>query len=144
MDTIFPELVTNHLAQSRPCLCDPHVHVHRKILTYCSEYLQSVAALTPVPQSPTYSSTNTSQLTTSPSSPSAQQILIAQLLVSLLSSPHFAMPLNDLKTILAQKTGAEPNLNLPQGTTKVLYVCVAKRLVTIDRGGGKQIVKFDL
>lgn len=117
-------------------------------------YLQSVASLTPVPQSPTSSSTSTSQSSTSPAPPAPEQILTCYLLVSLFSCPsHFSMPLSELKALLAQKAGSDGSgpggsligvLGGPQATNKILYNCVAKRLLAIDRSAGKQIVKFDV
>lgn len=113
-----------------------------------SAYLGSIAALTPVPQSPTY--TNSSVTSATPAQPSAQQILTAHLLVSLLSSPGFSMPLAKVKSLLAEKSGIDGSNGLvgvlggPQNTNRVLYGCVAKRLVKIDRGGGEQTVKFDI
>lgn len=54
------------------------------------------------------------------------------------------MPLNNVKTLLAQKAGTSgPNGVIGgQGTLKALYACVAKKLLRIDRGGGEQVVKF--
>ncbi len=64
--------------------------------------------------------------------------------------PHyttkFSMPLNKVKESLAAKasTGGSAVLIAGQGTTRVIYGCVAKRLIKIDRGGGEQVVKFDV
>jgi hypothetical protein len=59
------------------------------------------------------------------------------------------MPLNKLKEVLASKVkgddpGAAANLLGGQVTTRALYACVAKKLVKIERGGGEQVVKFDV
>lgn len=57
------------------------------------------------------------------------------------------MPLNELKTTLAAKIkGDGPTANVLGGqvTTRTLYACVAKKLVKIERGGGEQVVKFDI
>lgn len=63
------------------------------------------------------------------------------------------MPLGKLKVLIAEKAGSDgpaPSGSLvgvlggPQGTSRVLYGCVAKRLIKIDRGGGEQVVKFDV
>ncbi|KAJ7166481.1 hypothetical protein C8R43DRAFT_1061292 [Mycena crocata] len=111
-------------------------------------HLQSIAVLTPTPASP---STTVSSLTTPlQTAPTPQQILTAHLLLALLSTgPQFAMPLNRVKEALAAKasTGGGSSGGAViggQSTTRVLYGCVAKRLVKIERGGGEQIVKFDL
>ena len=52
------------------------------------------------------------------------------------------MPLHKVKEALAEK--AQGSLGVGRGTTSVLYGCVAKRLLRIDRGGGEQVVKFDV
>lgn len=56
------------------------------------------------------------------------------------------MPLNKVKESLTAKasTGGSAVLIAGQGTTRVIYGCVAKRLIKIDRGGGEQVVKFDV
>jgi hypothetical protein len=53
------------------------------------------------------------------------------------------MPLNKVKEELVTKAGGT-SAALTFGTTRILYGCVAKRLVKIERGGGEQIVKFDV
>ncbi|KAK0195271.1 hypothetical protein F5146DRAFT_1024814 [Armillaria mellea] len=108
-------------------------------------HLQSISALVPTPSSPSQSSLLS--VDTVPSQPTPQQILTAYLLVTLLSCPpKFSMPLNKVKESLAAKasTGGSAVLVAGQGTTRVLYGCVAKRLIKIDRGGGEQVVKFDV
>ncbi|PBK73792.1 hypothetical protein ARMSODRAFT_952863 [Armillaria solidipes] len=108
-------------------------------------HLQSISALVPTPSSPSQSSLLSAD--TVPSQPTPQQILTAHLLVTLLSCPpKFSMPLNKVKESLAAKasTGGSAVLIAGQGTTRVLYGCVAKRLIKIDRGGGEQVVKFDV
>ncbi|KAJ6593774.1 hypothetical protein B0H19DRAFT_1091950 [Mycena capillaripes] len=109
-------------------------------------HLQSIAALTPTPASP---STTISSLTApAPAAPAPQQILTAHLLLSLLNTgPQFSMPLNKVKELLAAKASTSGGAGIVlggQSTTRVLYGCVAKRLVKIERGGGEQIVKFDV
>ena len=52
------------------------------------------------------------------------------------------MHLHKVKEALADK--AQGSLSTGRGTTSVLYGCVAKRLLKIDRGGGEQVVKFDV
>lgn len=108
-------------------------------------HLQSVSALVPTPSSPSQSSLLSANA--APSQPTPHQILTAHLLLTLLSCPpKFSMPLNKLKESLAVKasTGGSAALVAGQGTTRVLYGCVAKRLVKIERGGGEQVVKFDV
>lgn len=108
-------------------------------------HLQSISALVPTPSSPSQSSLLS--VDTAPSQPTPQQILTAHLLVTLLSCPpKFSMPLNKVKESLAAKasTGGSAVLVAGQGTTRVLYGCVAKRLIKIDRGGGEQVIKFDV
>lgn len=68
------------------------------------------------------------------------------MLLSLLTSPpHFSIPLNTAKDLLVAKASSGGSATgAGQGTTRIIYGCVAKRLVKIDRGGGEQIVKFDI
>lgn len=59
------------------------------------------------------------------------------------------MPLNKLKEVLASKVngddkGTAASLFGGQVTTRALYACVAKKLMKIERGGGEQVVKFDV
>lgn len=54
------------------------------------------------------------------------------------------MSLNKVKNKLAAKAKEGGASGAGQNTTRVLYGCVAARLVKIDRGGGEQIVKFDI
>ncbi|KAF8210097.1 hypothetical protein K438DRAFT_1665096 [Mycena galopus ATCC 62051] len=93
-------------------------------------HLQTVAALTPTPASP---STTVSSLTApTPTAPTPQQILTAHLLLSLLNTgPQFSMPLNKVKESLAAKASTSGGAGTVLGgssTTRVLYGCVAKRL----------------
>lgn len=94
--------------------------------------IQSLAIQSPSSLSP--SSSSISSLPTfdsaSGGSPTPQQVNIAQLLHALLTAPNHAMQLNKLKTII--------------DGTRALYACVAKKLIRIDRGGGEQIVLFDV
>ncbi|KAJ6558598.1 hypothetical protein DFH09DRAFT_535939 [Mycena vulgaris] len=109
-------------------------------------HLQTVAALTPTPASP--STTISSLAAPAPTAPTPQQILTAHLLLALLATgPNFSMPLNKVKETLAAKASSSGGAGAVlggQSTTRALYGCVAKRLVKIERGGGEQIVKFDL
>lgn len=109
-------------------------------------HLQELCNLPPQLDSPGPSSVSTSS-TPQTHSPSLQQILTAYLLVSLLSAPpQYSMPLNKVKDSLAAKakSGGISVGMLGQGTSRVLYGCVAKRLVKVERGGGEQTVKFDI
>ncbi|KIO04432.1 hypothetical protein M404DRAFT_547693 [Pisolithus tinctorius Marx 270] len=96
-------------------------------------HIQVLAVQSPTPQSPTSSSV--SSLTSISSSgtgggPTPHQINTAQLLYTLLTAPGFAMQLNKLKAAI--------------GGTRVLYACVAKKLIRIDRSSGEQVVHFDV
>lgn len=122
----------------------PSLHPDTSNSRHYSAHLQTIAALTPTPASP---STTVSSLA-APTAPTPQQILTAHLLLTLLASgPHFSMPLNKVKEALAAKastSGGAGGVLGGQNTTHALYGCVAKRLVKIERGGGEQIVKFDV
>lgn len=112
-------------------------------------HLQSIASQTPSPASPSSASVSSISAPNPPSGqPTTQQILTAHLLLTLLGAPpKFSMPLNELKTTLAAKIkGDGPTANVLGGqvTTRTLYACVAKKLVKIERGGGEQVVKFDI
>lgn len=97
----------------------------------------------PRPESPVASSISSTSIEGSP--PTFQQIMTAHLLMMLLTaSPHYSMSLNKVKNNLAAKAKEGGASGAGQSTTRVLYGCVAKRLVKIDRGGGEQIVKFDI
>ncbi|KAJ7502759.1 hypothetical protein B0H11DRAFT_601294 [Mycena galericulata] len=109
-------------------------------------HLRTIAALTPTPTSP---STTISSLTApAPTAPTPQQILTAHLLLTLLSTgPHFSMPLNKVKESLTDKASMSGGAGLvvgDQSTTRILFACVRKRLLKIERGGGEQVIKFDL
>lgn len=54
------------------------------------------------------------------------------------------MPLNTVKENLGLKAKSCGVTAAGTGPTKVLFTCMGKRLVKIDRGGGEQIVKFDV
>jgi len=54
------------------------------------------------------------------------------------------MPLNEAKSLLITKAGGGTTVMTGQGTSRILYGCVAKRLIKIERGKGEQIVKFDV
>ncbi|EIW83249.1 hypothetical protein CONPUDRAFT_164227 [Coniophora puteana RWD-64-598 SS2] len=97
------------------------------------EYLTSLSSESPAPSSPTSSSIS-SLAPGGPGggAPTTQQVHIAFLLTALLGEDRYCMPLPRLKEALGSRG------------TRALYSCVAKKLVRIDRGGGEQIVMFDL
>ncbi|KAF5325704.1 hypothetical protein D9611_000161 [Ephemerocybe angulata] len=103
--------------------------------------LRGVSSMTPILESPSQSSVTTANS----HGPSAQEILTAYLLIEVLSSPGHAMPLNKLKDSLTTKakTSGLTVGALGQNPTRILYGCVGKRLIKIDRSGGEQLVKFD-
>jgi hypothetical protein len=78
--------------------------------------------------------------------PTSQQILTAHLLIALLeAAPTYALPLAKVKEILSAKGGDAGTVAIGGGgSIRVLYGCVAKRLVKIDRGRGEQTVRFDV
>ncbi|PCH43834.1 hypothetical protein WOLCODRAFT_132982 [Wolfiporia cocos MD-104 SS10] len=113
-------------------------------------HLQSLASRTPAPPSPSTSfSSLSATIPSSPSNASVQQILTAHMLLALLHSPpSYAMSLGKLKETLSTKS-AETGINTGgvlggSGLTRPIYGCVAKRLLKIERGGGEQVVKFDV
>ncbi|KXN90213.1 hypothetical protein AN958_04703 [Leucoagaricus sp. SymC.cos] len=78
---------------------------------------------------------------TTSGAPTSQQVLIATLLVGLLaSSAEHSLPLTKVKELLTTRTDgtAQPN------SSRIVYGCVAKRLLKIDRTGGEQVVRFDV
>ncbi|KAI0281004.1 hypothetical protein BGY98DRAFT_960479 [Russula aff. rugulosa BPL654] len=109
-------------------------------------HLHTLAAQDPLPTSPTASSLSSITITASATqSPTSQQVLTAQLLIALLEAPpQYALPLAKVKEVLSAR-GEKGSAVIGSGaSTRVLYGCVAKRLVRIDRGGGEQIVRFDV
>ncbi|ESK92943.1 hypothetical protein Moror_9016 [Moniliophthora roreri MCA 2997] len=104
-------------------------------------HLQTISSLTPTPASP---STTISSASGGNVPPSPQQILIATLLLALLTSPQLSLPLNKVKELLFEKASTSGSAALVSSHSRVLYGCVAKRLLKIERGGGEQIVKFDI
>ncbi|KAI0093281.1 hypothetical protein BDY19DRAFT_1045526 [Irpex rosettiformis] len=102
-------------------------------------HLQALSAQNPSTDSPSVSSLS-SLSTAQPGGgpPTAQQIHTARILLALLSAPpSYSMPLNALKEILNNGTAIGAG-------TRPIYACVAKRLLKIERGGGEQVVRFDL
>ena len=60
------------------------------------------------------------------------------------ATPHYALPLNQVKENLALKAKTSGIRMAGQGNARILYGCVAKRLIKIDRSGREQVVKFDI
>ncbi|KAI0700947.1 hypothetical protein BC835DRAFT_323423 [Cytidiella melzeri] len=106
------------------------------------KHLQSLATQKPAVDSPSVSSL--SSLSTAQgdaSQPTAQQIATAHILLALLSAPpSHSMSLNALKDVLSSSNEGM----VGAAVTRPIYACVAKRLLKIERGGGKQVVKFDV
>ena len=72
-------------------------------------------------------------------------MLTAQLIIALLeATPQHALPLAKVKEILSSRDEKGAAVIGSSATIRVLYASVAKRLVRIDRGGGEQIVRFDI
>jgi len=130
----------------------------KELITHLQSFSTAPLSPTPSPRSSPSLSSH-SNTTDKPSKPSSQQILISHLLLSLLSSPpHFSMSLRAVKEELAARAQADISkregeearergaitIVSGQNTTRALYALVAKRLVKIERGGGEQIVKFDM
>jgi hypothetical protein len=107
-----------------------------------SSRLKEVSNQSPAPESPSHSSLSTG---TGTQGVTAQQVLIAFVLYQLVSSPGHAMALNGLKDALSSKiTSSGLSVSaLGQNPTRIIYGCVAKRILKIDRTGKEQIVKFD-
>lgn len=71
-------------------------------------------------------------------------MLTARLLLALLEAPpHFALPLAKVKELLSARESVG---TMAGASNRVLYGCVAKRLMRIDRdrGKGEQTVRFDV
>ncbi|GLB37232.1 hypothetical protein LshimejAT787_0402830 [Lyophyllum shimeji] len=82
-------------------------------------HLETLSDLSPSPASPSASSASSASAGV-PTTPTSQQILTAHLLLSLLSNPpHFSLPLNKAKDLLAAKAGAGA---VAQGTTRIFLI----------------------
>lgn len=128
--------------RSKPPRAKETLYVHfiffiSNLLTYPSAHLESLSSQTPSPTSPTASSFSSLAPSMVPGQPTSQQIATCQLLLTLLKQPGFSMTLNKLKEALAEGGGSA-------GGTRTMYACVAKKLIKIERGGGEQVVKFDV
>jgi hypothetical protein len=66
------------------------------------------------------------------------------LLALLEATPSYALPLAKVKEVLSAKGDAGVASIRSGGSIRVLYACVAKRLMKIERGGGEQTVRFDI
>lgn len=104
-----------------------------------SAHLQSLSTQTPSLNSPSASSLSSLTFGAPPTQPTGQQVITARMLLVLLNNPpSYSMSLNALKDALSQAEGGIA------GVTRPIYACVAKRLLKIERGGGEQLVKFDV
>lgn len=101
-----------------------------------------MANSTPQPDSPNASSVSSVALDAA-SPPSAQQVLTAHLLVQLLSPPY-TVPLKQLKESIMLKAQTCGVMNSQGRATQIVFNCVAKGLVKIDRSSREQFVKFDI
>ena len=117
---------------------------HSRQLISPSAHLHTLAAQDPLPTSPIASSLSSATVVAA-QPPTSQQVLTAHLLIALLEAPpQYALPLARVKEILSTR-GDKGVAAIGSGSSiRVLYGCVAKRLVRIDRGGGEQIVRFDV
>jgi len=102
-----------------------------------SAHLESLSSQAPTPASPATSSLSSLAPSVVFGQPTSQQIATCQLLLTLLVQPGFSMSLGRLKEALAERGGSA-------GGTRMLYACVAKKLIKIERGGGEQVIKFDV
>jgi len=76
--------------------------------------------------------------------PTLQQVLIATLVINLLASTaDYSLPLSNVRELLADRTKNFANPS-QLNSSRMVYHCVAKRLLKIDRSGGGQIVRFDV
>jgi len=107
-------------------------------------HLSSLSSLTPSPASPVQSVSSVSAATRANAPPTAQQILTATLLFTLLTAPNHSLSLNKVKEVLTAKASTSGSAAMVSGHSRILYGCVAKRLLKIERGSGEQIVKFDI
>lgn len=111
------------------------------VICFHSAHLQQLSLQTTSPGSPTTSVSSTTSATQTQPAATTQQILIAHVLLALLAvPPSYSMSLSKLKEKLAEKNGGVT----AQAVTRPIYSCVAKRLLKIERGGGEQVVRFDI
>jgi hypothetical protein len=102
--------------------------------TSTSAHLQSISTLSLNPPSPSISSVSS----TTPNQPTQQGILTAHLILALLSSQNNGrLNLKAVKAMLTEKGAGASG-------SRIVYGSVAKKLVRIERGGGEQIVMFDV
>ncbi|KAH9924407.1 uncharacterized protein B0H18DRAFT_1119942 [Fomitopsis serialis] len=107
--------------------------------------LHQLSNSTPAPSSPSISLSSfsaTAPVSTTSAQPSAQQILTAHMLLTLLSSPPtYSMPFGRIKEALSDKVasiGIRASAVGGAGITRPVYGCVAKRLLKIERGAGSR------
>ncbi|KZT68323.1 hypothetical protein DAEQUDRAFT_766492 [Daedalea quercina L-15889] len=138
--TIGEQLKSGHASGGRPLRAKETIAL-----------LDQLSNSTPAPSSPSISLSSfsaTAPTTAASSQPSAQQILTAHMLMTLLSSPPtYALPFSRIKEVLSEKStsiGVRASAVGGAGITRPVYGCVAKRLLKIERGGREQVVKFDV
>ncbi|KIY65920.1 hypothetical protein CYLTODRAFT_491915 [Cylindrobasidium torrendii FP15055 ss-10] len=132
--TMGDAIMPNRDASVKPPMAKPTI-----------QHLQMIDTSTPTLGSPSTSSVVTDE----DDAPTwnLQQILVAHLLLAMIMSPPtYAMPFAKAKQVVAAKAAehGDAAFSVGQGSSRVVYNCVAKRLVKIERGGGEQTVKFNL
>ncbi|KAF5369374.1 hypothetical protein D9758_002682 [Tetrapyrgos nigripes] len=102
-------------------------------------HLRYLSSLTPVPASPVQSVSSLSTAARANAPPTPQQILTATLLFALLSAPGHSLSLNKVKEVITAKASTSGSAAMVAGHTRILYGCVAKRLLKIDRDLGSRL-----
>lgn len=122
-----------------------------RLICHIRVILEQLSNSTPAPSSPSISMSSfsaTAPAATATAQPSAQQILTAHMLLTLLSTPPtYSMPFGHIKEVLSEKLtsiGVRASAVGGAGTTRPVYGCVAKRLLKFERGGREQVVRFDV
>ena len=108
-----------------------------------SARLKELSNQIPTPDSPSQSSLSTGTVA---NGVTAQQVLIAFVLYELLSAPNHSMSMNSMKDALGVKiksSGLSVSA-LGQNPSRIVYGCVAKRVLKFDRTGKEQMIKFDV
>ena len=136
-------MVLGRHTQKKQCTIADIFYDPTRAYLWLSAHLHMLASQDPVTASPAASSLSSA---TAPStqSPTSQQVLTARLLLALLEvPPQFALPLAKVKELLSAKESVG---TMAGASNRVLYGCVAKRLMRIDRdrGKGEQTVRFDI
>lgn len=104
---------------------------------FCRESLANLSTLSPLPLPEASSSAI-------PPVPTFQQVLTAHLLVSLALADKHSLSMNTCKDLLTAKASEETGNISTQSPIRILYACVGKKLLKIERGSGEQIVRFDI